>query len=701
MAFPFYKSIDSYIVSELRARSSNSNVQLSKLMPWIKATTSLEGRYSIGTDSYSTLFGGGSTDSYTTTSQWKYRPNPIITDFSVDFASRGTLRRCTLKIKCFTPDQLRLIQQNFLEPGISVYVQWGWNYSVEKNKAIGPTDVSAGTVQKYNRNAAELNNIRAANYGCYDNFVGIIGGGESVVAGIEFDVNVKMVSLGEILMGKSGETVVPDAEAEKIKPLSHPNSKAALEQNRNRKLNWVYCFDQLPDELRNNNTLKIEDTFKYDSDFINYNESLVTEAKEETSEGWFSGDLTFKGKSFEAADADNPINGGKFMSFDAFIKLLNAARIKLIANNTVDFAIDISNTYIGSFSRIFSTDERIYIPNSTCYNYLDDIILLNPSGVSSNTALDTSVNGRSFPKNGATTVTFEGQSVTLPAGKHGWIGDVYIENEMAMEALKNQTTPIKEVLDGVLKKMEDAVEGLWSFQILEDKSGDATKLRIADANLRNVRSGNNGSNVQEFEMFGTNSFFLDANFNLDIPKEMASKVYMEKSVDSVQSPDELTGLFSSKKDVVLGKLNKEAYDATIVKPEEEDPKQKWIEFRRNIKLLVNPNIISVADIGDGNMDEWAICGNYLNKRKFNDIRKQDLGYTGGGEVYNGRSLPVGFDFTVLGMSGFQVGHLFSIKGLPDQYSINRGAFQIEEITHKIDGKQWITEVKSHFRPFYK
>ncbi len=314
--------------------------------------------------------------------------------------------------------------------------------------------------------------------------------------------------------------------------------------------------------------------------------------------------------------------------------------------------------------------------------------------------MDTSVNGRSFPKTGATTVTFEGQSVTLPAGKHGWIGDVYIENEMAMEALKDQTTPIKEVLDGVLKKMEEAVEGLWSFQILEDNSG-TTKLRIADANLRNVRSGNGGSNVEVFDMFGTNSFFLNASFNLDIPKEMASKVYMEKSVDNVQSTNELTGIFSSKKDVVLGKLNKEAYDSTVKTPEEEDPKQKWIEFRRNIKLLVNPKIISVADIEDGNMDEWAICGSFLNKRKFNDIRKADLGYTGGGEVYNGRTLPVGFDFSVLGMSGFQVGHLFSVKGLPPQYGIGRGAFQVEEITHKIDGKQWVTDVKSHFRPFYK
>ncbi len=38
MAFPFYKSIDSFIVTELEKRTSNNNVQLSKLVPWIKIT---------------------------------------------------------------------------------------------------------------------------------------------------------------------------------------------------------------------------------------------------------------------------------------------------------------------------------------------------------------------------------------------------------------------------------------------------------------------------------------------------------------------------------------------------------------------------------------------------------------------------------------------------------------------------------------
>jgi hypothetical protein len=703
MAFPFYKSIDNYIVKELRSRNANNNVALSKLVPWIKATSNLGGQYSLGTETYSTLFDGSSSDAYRNAggSQWKYRPNPIITDFSVDFAARGTLRRCTLKIKCFSPDQLKIIQQYFLEPGISCFIQWGWNHSVSSGKVIGPLAPNAGNVNLYNRNAESLNNIRSANAGCYDNFVGIITGGSSNIAGEEFDVQVKMASMGEILMGKSSEGVTKDGE--KVEPKNYPSYLYdQYAQNKDTRLNFAYFYDQLPDEYRTDAILNLESKFKHDSDFINYNESLIDEAKYETSEGtFFSGDLTFKGKSFKAQDSETPINGNKFISFEAFITLLNEARVKFAKSGPVDFKIDISKTYIGAFSGIFSTDERVFIPNKASYNFLNDIPLL---GGGMDATIDTSINGRSFPITSATSVPqVEGGSVSLSPNIHGWIGDIYIENQMAMEALRNQTTPVKEILDGVLSKIEESVEGLWSFQITTENNS----LKITDANLRNIRSGGQGDSIETFDMYGTNSFFLDASFDLDIPSAMASKVFMEKSTSTsgLTSPDELTtGLFSNQKDNILIRMSKEEMEKAKAAASDAaaDEKRKWIEFRRNVKLLINPKIIEVSEIGDGNMDEWAICGQYLNKRKFNDIRKPQTGHvSGGGEVYNGRPLPVSFTFTVLGMSGFQVGHLYRINGLPDQYSNGRGAFQVEEITHKVDSKLWTTEVTGKFRPFYK
>lgn len=696
MAFPFYKSIDGYITKELKSRSSKNNLQISKLVPWIKATSNLGGQLSLGTDSYSTLFDGGASDGYRNSGgAWKYRPNPVITDFSVDFASRGTLRRCTLTIKCFSPAQLQTIQEYFLEPGISCFVQWGWNYSISSGKTIGPLAPNAGNVNLYNRDAVALNNIRSKNSGCYDNFVGIITGGQSTAAGEEFTIQVKMASMGEILMGRNSESVTDNDK--KIEPLSLPSSYYDLwASSKNPLLNWAYFYDQLPDEYRSGTTLALQSLVKAESDFINYNESLTEEAKSETTEGWWSGDLTFQGKNFKAQDAESPINGNKFVSFDAFIKLLNNTRVQT-SGGAITIMIDISNTFIGAFESIFSTDERIFIPNSKTYNYLNDISAL---GGGMPAILDTSINGRSFPKSGQSSVTVNGETFTLGANTHGWIGDVYIENEMAMQALRDQTSSVKDILDGVLKKMEEAVEGLWAFQILEDRDGKSVKLRIADSNLVNIRSGDKGSNIETYDMYGTDSFFLDASFELDIPKAMASKVFMEKST-SATSPDELTGLFSNKKDNILEKPTLKKPDETKL-TEEEKEERKWVEFRRNVRLLINPKVTNVSEIGDGNMDEWVICGQYLNKRKFNEIKKLETGYgSSSKEVYNGRPLPVSFTFTTLGMSGFQVGHLYKINGLPEQYNNSRGAFQVEEITHKVDSTRWTTEVTGKYRPFYK
>ena len=88
----------------------------------------------------------------------------------------------------------------------------------------------------------------------------------------------------------------------------------------------------------------------------------------------------------------------------------------------------------------------------------------------------------------------------------------------------------------------------------------------------------------------------------------------------------------------------------------------------------------------------------LNKKIFTDQLKTYL--TGFGVAYTGRTLPVEFSFTVLGISGFKVGHLYRVIGLPDYYN-NKGAFQIEEIKHAVDSAKWTTEVIGHYRPFSK
>jgi hypothetical protein len=689
LGFPWYRGIDSYIIKELNARKNPQTV--SGMVPWIHVTSNLGGQKTISSGTYADIIG----DSYKLDKEYGFRPSPIITDFSVDFSQRGTLRAGTIKIKCFTVEQYTDILKYFLEPGISVFIQWGWNKTASDGRTVYAIAANSGNVNGYNRNPDLLNTIRASANGCYDNMVGIITGGDSSIDGENFEVQCKVTTIGEVLFNYNQEVVTSDAE--KPKPIAYQLTDASGNAISGPKLNWYYCFNQLPDEVRNTGVQSLEATFgkKNYNEFIHFMEDVMEEAKTETAKnGWFTGDITYKGATFEALDSESPVTPKKYISFNAFIEILNQSRVQ-ISGGAADFKVNITDTYISCFPGIWSTDDRIFIPNKECYNYIGEQEYFVKAGGKVGGTMDTSVGGISFPGvDGAvtgTTVTKGSETITLAANTFGDIRWVFLDSEVVAEALRNQTKPIKEILDGVLDVMAEAVEGLWSFQLIENHG----ELKIVDSNLRNTEK----DNVHTFSLSGTDSVFLTAKFGMDISKATQSKIYMEKST-GLKNPNELTGLFSNQIDSILKRPTVTTPTQTPQAGSEltDAKKQGWIDFRRNVRLAVNPSQTGTWDIGDGNLDEWAVPVAGLNKKSFIDQLKTYI--TSFGVAYTGRTLPVEFSFTVLGISGFKVGHMYRVTGLPDQYN-NKGAFQVEEIKHAIDAAKWTTEVIGHYRPFSK
>jgi hypothetical protein len=110
LGLPWYRGIDSYIITELNARKNPQTV--SGMVPWIHVTSNLGGQKTISSGTYADIIG----DAYKLDKEYGFRPSPIITDFSVDFSQRGTLRAGTIKIKCFTVEQYTDILKYFLEP---------------------------------------------------------------------------------------------------------------------------------------------------------------------------------------------------------------------------------------------------------------------------------------------------------------------------------------------------------------------------------------------------------------------------------------------------------------------------------------------------------------------------------------------------------------------------------------------------------
>ena len=343
-----------------------------------------------------------------------------------------------------------------------------------------------------------------------------------------------------------------------------------------------------------------------------------------------------------------------------------------------------------------------------------------------NTFLATTNGYKLFVTNGKTE---DPSDPVIPARQVGWMGDIYISNDLVIDVLKNTTKPVKELLDSVLDEMEKAVDGFWSFQVTETISNGISHLTIIEANL-----ANDSPTIPPLliDLYGSYSHVLSSNFTMDIPKAMASKVVMQKSAATgpvTNSTDAgIRGLFSSQKDLVLWdyKSNKHkpepasstttAGDSQSKPSEEEIKKERWKAFTKSARMCLQPKestdsgqngdkvkISTLSDLTFSNStkfidgaDNLFLPGVCLYSENFNKSRRTAID---NGATSSSSPLPIKVDFTIMGISGFKVGDILTIKGVPAQYTDQKkGVFMVIEIKHKVDNKLWTTSVTAMYKP---
>jgi hypothetical protein len=728
--FPFIKTPSDYIKTELSARKNN--IAASQMRPWISVTSNLgpSGK-TLASETYNTLIYTDTkknlTAGYDVSGEVKYKPKPLVTDFSIDFSSRGTLRKGTVKIKCFTISQVEEIQKYFMEPGLSVFVQWGWSKTASTGATISADGVGKSTQQSYYRKYDTLEAKRDSSLGCYDNMLGIITKAETSVSDEDFIVTCKIVSLGELLSGRSPsgvESIATDAS-------SPPNKYSILDiltlrigdDKSKVKVNWCYFFNQLPEQFMKSYIKSWgEVNTNHETDFINYDEVWSEDVKSETAKSsWYefgSNQFTFYSKVFKAEDSSSPISPKKYLKFSTFINLYNEiCKFKLSGNGLLTYQIDIGTkdrpvTICGSYPGIFSVDDSVFIPNDQAVNWFNESGYYKYAGPNRAGAgpaiIDNSVrtlsgaNNVSFPYKTSSVTMQDGTTYSFPVGSFGWIGDLYIDNDLAMEALKNTSGDVKDTLDSLLKEMSEATDGMWNFQIKEDTS-NKYRLVIVDGNLLNSPAA-----IKPLELWyhGPNSIFLNASFNFDIPKGMANRIVAQRAKNDSTVISEQTGvraLFSTQTDIVIDgefinaetKQSTQAGSAPITS--EEEALQNWQGFTRMSKIVIQPIIskLGIMTIGP-DISTYLLAGISSNNEHFNLLRKKAITT---GQSSTSSPLPLKINFTVMGISGFKFGDMLIIKGLPSQYSKGNGAFMVTEITHKVDHSMWTTDVEAMFRPY--
>jgi hypothetical protein len=126
----------------------------------------------------------------------KLIPRPTITGITVKEGKDNISRECTLSMKCFSLEQMEKMQTYFLEPGYSLYIEYGWNTSDSISVALKTAGKSQADIVdgacSFGLRYDLLHKGRVASNGEFDCFFGFITGGSVTSDGEFFNIEVKL-----------------------------------------------------------------------------------------------------------------------------------------------------------------------------------------------------------------------------------------------------------------------------------------------------------------------------------------------------------------------------------------------------------------------------------------------------------------------------------------------------------------------------
>jgi hypothetical protein len=770
MSFPNFSEISDYAVTLLESRKGKT-FDVSALNCYVKlysgagalmyANPNIQLFSAAGDSNPSTIYGNKERSGVigvtwegspiiTTNAGQSGKPSPIVTSLEIDEGEGNLSRKAKINIRCFSVSQLDDILKYYMEPGFSIFIQWGWN--TPSGIKMAGKSFSAAEMANF-ENMSEVDGYRRASGGQSDVYLGFITGGSVSVSDSYWDVNIKCCGFTEL----PAYLMVADNQRNK-------NSKASdgapeVEDYATRswfatddidKKRWQFAFNSLPSNKKTKLVKALEAVPDVTNpvNFINFDPKIAEDINTKKDGSWFSrifGDDddidivdsdTGEEIEVELSDGVKLIGDERFIRFEALATIMNRLENKAyqIEGRMLKFAINTSTTVCSAFDNMFSTDRsKLFVPNektpgpsyyeivatggaSTKADWVDNRVIYKGTTVAfpNNGAIADGVATNTWGRSVNIFYKYPGSAAfTKNARTWGFLGDLYINFDFAKGILETKNYLIKDALYQILNGISTAVGGLWDFQILSlpnPKTG-TLELTVVDMNLSNEAP--DGAKTVRFDLTGANSVFLDASFDMDIGGAMMNQIIGEKNSKSLNSSSPTaegklftgTGVVSDKIKVkVIEEQSKGTQkwqnpasdnvlegDGKIKDNEKKEITQAFAAFLG--KVCLAPHV----ELKEGQWEDQPYEYNYMCA--YADQAWFEL-FKIGAEAANAKGvsilLPIKFSFTSHGVSGIKRGDKFIVEGLPQKYSTN-GFFQVTGIKHTISGMLWKTEVIGGFR----
>lgn len=631
--WPKLSNIEANIASKIKNRN---NVAASTLNCWVRVISGANDglifeshpEYPIFSLSGEASVYGNSNTSGTIGVNWKggivatapgraLRPRPIITGLEIKEGHDQISREATLKIKCFTLEQLEKVQEYFMEPGYTLCIEFGWNTPSAAAGIIKTKNIlSDGVSSNLNQNA--LHSKRISTNGDYDSFLGFIVGGSIHNSDEAYEVDISLrgspalptfMQSHNLPLKQDGQGDI-DLKVNNTGPYPYPSDDTEDEKQTAVQRRFKAMFNDLPTFRQTNDVKKILDDGKLtitELDFINFDKVVSNSVNSFSDPSFWKIDLknVFRDKkniNVESAGGDIPLEKDKLFSKNRYIRLELAShilnRIGVIeqykmGNEFIDLRIDISNSVIGAFPKMFSTKADKLLIAGTLPEFSK--YFLNLNDVNQQELYDSNFIALGVPfveLNALTSADVKGYKED--AEQWGYLKNLYVNFDMFKNKIEQKNKNIREIFLDILNELSSAVNSYWNFQIIEiqDENGNVSKETVQvtapssvpagipmfdPTNILNPIKINKSGEIkttiklgvidehwvgkpetkeaiQTFYHNGANCTFLESTLESAIPGEMTSAI-VSRRLKVVTNPDapitDVGGFFNAKVDLFL------------------------------------------------------------------------------------------------------------------------------------------------------
>jgi hypothetical protein len=654
-AFPYFSNVAPHVKAELEKRKADM-LYISRLNCWVRVSSGVGKGCMIYSNPNFPLFSamgstgisiyGNNTSSGIIGVQWNgktaiasggefwgFRPSPIVTSIQIDEGAGSLSRKAEFTITAYTKAQLNTLCKYYLEPGYTIFLEFGWN---TKEGVSGYTPELDPTFVGRHQSFDITNRRRIVTKGHYDNYLGFITGGSIAMNGDTWTLNVKCTGFTELPaflnVADSSEAVVGNEKpvGQYFKP-TVVNAETDLGKKR-----FMMAFNRLPSNKQSQRIANLisDKTIADYKNFINVDEQVKENINDTTTGTEFLGfslndeEIQTEGKKTEVPSGTRIIGDESFIRFGTLMKIMNTMGADgfLVGNVVVKNFVNTENTVCSAFEKIFSTDKsKLLIPNNkmpffsvfTAVNGTEpqaDFSKPNPNNVE--TIMFPSDKPLIAGKVGDRVVQFVGldmNGVSKGVWEWGYLDNLYVNMDFVKGILETKNFLIKDALYQILNGMSSAAGGIWDFQIQESSTttGGSTELTVVDMNF--IPSGDSGMTL--LDASGVDSVFIDSNLDLDISGAKMNQVIAKRlnyTANSSSSPVDLDGkqgLFTDEKDLVLQSIRTSKSKTTPVQVKVAPPVESKVtatELAAKAKNLIVDQTIA-AEAKDRN-----VVGNVAN-----------------------------------------------------------------------------------------